>query len=72
MITSLKDSTKKPVKLHKKVRRTDLENKLRNRLSNEPGAKLLLQEMYENCKFSYEKFEEDPSNNSLTVRKKLH
>lgn len=49
MITSLKDSTKKPVKLHKKVRRTDLENKLRNRLSNEPGAKLLLQEMYVNC-----------------------
>lgn len=42
MITSLKDSTKKPIKLHQKVRRTDLENKLRTRLSNEPGAKLLL------------------------------
>lgn len=46
MITSLKDSTKKPVKLHKRVRRTDLENKLRNRLADEPGARLLLQEMY--------------------------
>ncbi|CAD8196189.1 unnamed protein product [Paramecium octaurelia] len=65
MITSLKDSTKKPVKLHQKVRRTDLENKLRARLSNEPGAKLLLQEIYE-------KLEEDPDNNTKTVRKKLH
>ena len=45
MITSLKDSTKKPVKLHKRVKRTDLENKLRSRLADEPGAKLLLQEM---------------------------
>lgn len=45
MITSLKDTTKKPVKLHKKVYRTDLETRLRNRLSEEPGAKLLLQEM---------------------------
>ncbi|CAD8094648.1 unnamed protein product [Paramecium primaurelia] len=65
MITSLKDSTKKPVKLHQRVRRTDLENKLRSRLSNEPGAKLLLQEIYE-------KLEEDPDNNTKTVRKKLH
>ncbi|CAD8204898.1 unnamed protein product [Paramecium octaurelia] len=65
MITSLKDSTKKPIKLHQKVHRTDLEKKLRARLSNEPGAKLLLQEIYE-------KLEEDPENHSTTVRKKLH
>lgn len=45
MIASLKDSKKKPIKLHKRVYRTDLESKLRSRLSNEPGSKLLLQEM---------------------------
>ena len=45
MIASLKDSSKKPIKLHKRINRTDLENKLRAKLSNEPGSKLLLQEM---------------------------
>ncbi|CAD8102058.1 unnamed protein product [Paramecium sonneborni] len=65
MIASLKDSSKKPIKLHKRVYRTDLENKLRVRLQNEPGSKLLLQEIYE-------KFGEDPGNYSTTINKKSH
>ncbi|CAK92326.1 unnamed protein product (macronuclear) [Paramecium tetraurelia] len=45
--TNPKDLTKKPIKLHKKVKRSDLESNLRNKLINEPGGKLLLQEIYE-------------------------
>ncbi|CAD8191467.1 unnamed protein product [Paramecium pentaurelia] len=65
MIASLKDSQKKPIKLHKRVYRTDLESKLRSRLSNEPGSKLLLQEIYE-------KLEEDPGKNVIPINKKFH
>lgn len=45
MIKTLKETTKTPVKLHKKVKRSDLENRLRAKLAEEPGSKLLLQEM---------------------------
>lgn len=37
-----KDLTKKPIKLYKKVKRSDLESHLRNKLTDEPGGKLLL------------------------------
>lgn len=40
--TNPKDLTKKPIKLHKKVKRSDLESNLRSKLTNEPGGKLLL------------------------------
>lgn len=33
---------KKPIKLHKKVKRSELESHLRSKLINEPGGKLLL------------------------------
>ncbi|CAK84083.1 unnamed protein product (macronuclear) [Paramecium tetraurelia] len=65
MIATLKDSQKKPIKLHRRVQRTDLESKLRARISNEPGSKLLLQEIYE-------KLEEDPGKNAIPIHKKLH
>ncbi|CAD8112384.1 unnamed protein product [Paramecium primaurelia] len=61
--TNPKDLTKKPIKLHKKVKRSDLESNLRSKLVNEPGGKLLLQEIYE-------KLDEDE--NTQQVKAVLH